>query len=78
MEMSRKKLYQEGPVIHHYKFRRKPNRSVAGDVGIYIFLAICSFVMLFPLLYAIANSLKPLDELFRFVGYNESVLGSFF
>ena len=64
--MSRKKLYQEGPVIHHYKFRRKPNRSVAGDVGIYIFLAICSFVMLFPLLYAIANSLKPLDELLKF------------
>ena len=64
--MSRKKLYQEGPVIHHYKFRRKPNRSVAGDVGIYIFLAICSFMMLFPLLYAIANSLKPLDELLKF------------
>ncbi|MCR4867679.1 MAG: carbohydrate ABC transporter permease [Lachnospiraceae bacterium] len=46
--------------------RRKPNRSVGGDVGLYIFLALMAIIMVFPLVYAIANALKPLDELFRF------------
>lgn len=62
--MSAKKMYEENK-IHHYKFRRKPNRSVGGDIGIYIFLAICSFIMLFPLLFAISNALKPLDEILK-------------
>ncbi len=55
----------EGANIHHYKHRRKPNRSVGGDIGIYIFLAFCSFLMMFPLVFAVGNSLKPLDELFK-------------
>ncbi|MCR4735184.1 MAG: carbohydrate ABC transporter permease [Treponema sp.] len=63
--MSRRNKYLEGPTIHHYKFRRKPNRSVGGDVGIYIFLALCSLIMVFPLVFAIATSLKPLDELLK-------------
>lgn len=49
-----------------YKHRRKPNRSVGGDIGIYIFLAFFSFLMMFPLILSISNSLKPLDELFKF------------
>ncbi|MBR2108151.1 MAG: carbohydrate ABC transporter permease, partial [Treponema sp.] len=56
----------EGPTIHHYKFRRKPNRSLAGDIGIYIFLAFFSVVMVFPLVFNISSALKPLDELFKF------------
>ncbi len=63
--MSRKNKYQEITTIHHYKHRRKPNRSVGGDIGIYIFLAIMSMIMLFPLFFAISTSLKPLDELLR-------------
>ena len=64
--MSRKNnKYLEGPTIHHYKHRRKPNRSVGGDVGIYIFLGICSLIMVFPLVFSIASSLKPLDELLK-------------
>lgn len=55
----------EGANIHHYKHRRKPNRSIGGDIGIYIFLAFCSFLMMFPLVFAVGNSLKPLDELFK-------------
>jgi len=51
--------------IHHYKHRRKPNRSVGGDIGIYIFLAICSLMMVFPLFFAICNALKPLDEVLK-------------
>ncbi|MCR4952547.1 MAG: carbohydrate ABC transporter permease [Treponema sp.] len=63
--MRRRNKYLEGPTIHHYKFRRKPNRSVGGDIGIYIFLGLCSVVMVFPLVFAIATSLKPLDELLK-------------
>jgi ABC-type glycerol-3-phosphate transport system permease component len=64
--MSRRNKYADvGPKIHHYKFRRKPNRSIGGDVGIYIFLFICSAIMIFPLVFAISNSLKPLDELLK-------------
>ena len=62
--MSSKNMYKD-QTIHHYKFRRKPNRSVGGDIGIYIFLAICSLMMVFPLFFAICNALKPLDEVLK-------------
>ncbi len=48
------------------KLRRKPNRSVGGDVAIYLMLAFMACLMAFPLVFAISSSLKPLDELFRF------------
>ena len=62
--MSSKNMYKD-QTIHHYKHRRKPNRSVGGDIGIYIFLAICSAMMVFPLFFAICNALKPLDEVLK-------------
>ena len=62
--MSTKNMYKD-QTIHHYKHRRKPNRSVGGDVGIYIFLALCSMMMVFPLFFAICNALKPLDEVLK-------------
>ena len=46
--------------------RRKPNRSFWGDLGIYTMLFIIAIAMAFPLVFSIASSLKPLDELFRF------------
>ncbi len=46
--------------------RRHPNRSVGGDIGIYLLLALVACAMAFPLVFAIGSSLKPLDELFRF------------
>ena len=46
--------------------RRKPNRSFWGDLGIYILMAVFAVAMAFPLVFSIASSLKPLDELFRF------------
>ncbi len=46
--------------------RRKPNRSFWGDLGIYIMLIIIAVAMVFPLVFAVSSSLKPLDELFRF------------
>ena len=62
--MSTKNMYKD-QTIHHYKHRRKPNRSIGGDVGIYIFLALCSIMMVFPLFFAICNALKPLDEVLK-------------
>ncbi len=46
--------------------RRKPNRSIWGDIFLYLFLAGVAIVMVFPLVFAINNALKPLDELFMF------------
>ncbi len=46
--------------------RRKPNRSIVGDFFIYLFLLLIAVAMVIPLVFAISNSLKPLDELFLF------------
>lgn len=46
--------------------RRKPNRSVGGDLALYIFLILVACVMVFPIVYAVSSALKPLDELFKF------------
>ena len=46
--------------------RRKPNRSIWGDIGIYLMLAIVAAAMVFPLVFSVCSALKPLDELFRF------------
>ncbi len=48
------------------QFTRSINRSKGGDVGIFIMLAIVAIIMVLPLVYAICQSLKPLDELFVF------------
>ncbi len=47
-------------------FKRSVNRSAGGDVGIYIMLGIVAFVMVLPMIYAVCQSLKPLDEIFVF------------
>ena len=46
--------------------RRKPNRSVWGDILLYFFLLLVAAVMVFPIVYAVSSALKPLDELFMF------------
>ena len=50
----------------HLITRRHPNRSIAGDIGIYMLLILFGIAMVFPLIYLVGSSLKPLDELFRF------------
>ena len=62
--MSSKNMYKD-MTIHRYKYRRKPNRSLGGDIGVYIFLFLCSALMLAPLVFAVSNSLKPLDEILK-------------
>ena len=46
--------------------RRRPNRSIWGDIGIYFMLTLVAVAMVFPLVFSICMALKPLDELFRF------------
>ncbi len=50
------------------RFRKKHhlNRSAAGDVGINILLFVFGAFMFLPMVYAISQSLKPLDELWMF------------
>ncbi len=46
--------------------KRRPNRSIWGDIGVWLLLIIVAVIMALPLILAISNSLKPLNELFRF------------
>ena len=36
--------------------RRKPNRSIAGDIALYIFLIFVALIMAFPIIYAVGAS----------------------
>lgn len=46
--------------------RRSFNRSVGGDIGINLMLIIFGAFMFLPMIYAVSQSLKPLDELWMF------------
>ncbi len=52
MKKNRKKLIK----------KRKPNRSVGGDVGIYILLILFGAFFALPLVYSICTAFKPLDR----------------
>ncbi|SCY52955.1 ABC-type glycerol-3-phosphate transport system, permease component [Lachnospiraceae bacterium XBB2008] len=65
--MSRKKKeIAEKPYRKPLIKKRKPNRSIAGDIALYLFLVLVAMVMVFPIVYAVSSALKPLDELFKF------------
>lgn len=44
----------------------KLNRSKLGNAGVYFFLTILGLFMFLPMVYTVASSLKPLDELWVF------------
>ena len=46
--------------------KRSFNRSVGGDIGINLLLIIFGAFMFLPMVYAVSQSLKPLDELWMF------------
>ncbi len=48
------------------KFKRSVNRSLKGDIGIFIILAMFGALMVLPLIFSIGQSLKPLDEFWVF------------
>ena len=66
--MSKKKKQENIEKVYRKKLikRRKPNRSIVGDIFLYLFLAFVALVMAFPIIYAVSSALKPLDELFMF------------
>ncbi len=64
---SKKKKDDEEEAYHKPLIkRRKPNRSIAGDIFLYIFLILVAVLMFFPIIYAVESALKPLDELYKF------------
>ena len=64
----KKKKDEEDDMSYHKPIikRRKPNRSIAGDIFLYIFLILVAMLMFFPIVYAVESALKPLDELYKF------------
>ena len=46
--------------------KRQPNRSRAGDLGVYLILIAFGLFMVLPLVYVVSNAFKPLDELFLY------------
>ena len=66
MSKKRKKEIEEKPYRKPLVKKRKPNRSIAGDIALYLFLLLVAAIMVFPLVYAVNAALKPLDELFMF------------
>ncbi|MBQ8799098.1 MAG: carbohydrate ABC transporter permease [Lachnospiraceae bacterium] len=45
---------------------RQPGRSRAGDLGVYIILTIFGVMFVIPLIMAVCQAFKPLDELYKF------------
>ncbi len=58
--------YRNRRLRNKEQFTRSVNRSKGGDVGIFVMLAIVAVIMVLPMVYAICQALKPLDELFVF------------
>ena len=52
--------------MRRIKFNKKLNRSLTGDVGVYLMLTLMGLFMALPLVYAVSNAFKPFDELFVF------------
>lgn len=48
------------------QFQRSINRSVKGDIGIFTILGIFGVLMVIPMIYAVGQSLKPLEEFWVF------------
>ena len=66
MTKSKKNNSQKTRVIRSTRAVRKPNRSRGGDIFIICILCIFGFFFAFPLVFAINNAFKPLNELFLF------------
>ena len=47
-------------------FKRSVNRSVAGNVAVFIFVLLMACFMILPIVYAVGSAFKPLDEIYIF------------
>ena len=52
--------------MKHFIRTKKINRSVTGNVFLFLFLAMCGLFMFLPFIYTILGAFKPLDELFLY------------
>lgn len=59
-EISSFKVYQRS------KKQKRLNRSKAGDMFLFIFLAAAGFISILPLVLIVSNAFKPLNEIFEF------------
>ena len=64
--MSKKTKKVQSRKIKARGTKRLTYRSVRGNIGVFIFLLIISAFMILPMLYAVLQSLKPLDEIFAY------------
>ncbi|MBR6336973.1 MAG: carbohydrate ABC transporter permease [Ruminococcus sp.] len=46
--------------------KKNVNKSLGGDIAIFVFLCLLGSFMLFPLYYSLVQSIKPVEELFVF------------
>ncbi|HKM03375.1 MAG TPA: carbohydrate ABC transporter permease [Lachnospiraceae bacterium] len=64
--MARQKNYLKKRSLRKMKKQKQLNRSKAGNTLLFIIMGICGIAMALPLVMIINNSLKPLDELFKY------------
>lgn len=48
------------------KIKKRVNRTMGGDIALFVFLAICGSFSLLPLILTCSNAFKPLDEIFLY------------
>lgn len=46
--------------------KKRINRSLGGDIALFVFLAFCGILSILPLIMIVNNAFKPLDEIFKF------------
>lgn len=59
-EISTLKIYQRS------KKQKRLNRSKAGDLFLFLFLAAAGFISILPLVLVVSNAFKPLNEIFEY------------
>ena len=46
--------------------KKRVSRSLMGDIILFLFIGLVAFVMVIPMLFAISNAFKPMNEIFLF------------
>lgn len=64
--MGKKKDYFKRPSKWRIKHKKQLNRSKAGNILLFVLMGICGVFMALPLVMIVNNSLKPIDELFKY------------
>ncbi len=53
-------------VKHRSKKKKRVNRSLAGDISLFVLLCLAGVVSVLPLILTVSNAFKPLDEIFLY------------